>query len=482
MSHKKSIQHSDNDDIKQVPISNTFQKLSELVKHPPALTGARKIDNRPNEEWLSETRKATPPSSGRPVDDVIRDAEEIFSYRINTCDPQFFAFIPSPVSPVSCLGDSLASAFNCYAGSSESGAGVCAVESSMIAWIAERFGLPPSAGGQFVSGASMACLTAFTVARDQRLKDEARHKGVAYISDEAHFCITKALRVVGLLDSQIRTIRSDPTFRMNADDLRLTIANDMSNGLTPFLVVTTCGTTSTGAIDPLNEIADIAAEHELWMHVDAAYGGSVAFSTRHRPLVSGIGRADSIAWDPHKWLFQTLGCGTILFREKTQPLKSFASTAHFCRDIEDENLHPQNPWNYGLELTRPARHMRLWFSLQVLGTDTVDRMVSRGFELADLAERELRKLSDWVILTPTSMAILNFRFAPGGVSEAEIDRMNSYVSKELAAENVACVLTTQVHGVVGLRMCTINPRTTDNDIRCVARTLDRIARHIYQRL
>ncbi|KAE8368025.1 pyridoxal phosphate-dependent transferase [Aspergillus caelatus] len=479
MPHQNPEETVNNHDMNQV--TNAFQKLSERVGCRNLPLETVRVANYPSEEWLSEIQRRTPSNTGRPLEDVLREADEIFSYRISTKHPRFFAFIPSPVSPVSWLGDSLTSAYNTYAGSSESGSGVCAVERSMIAWIAEQFGLPSSAGGQFVSGASMATLTAVTVARDQRLSVGLRPKATVYISDESHFCIIKALRIIGFLDSQIRTIRCDSKYRMDTDYLRRAISKDTEDALKPFLVVATCGTTSTGAIDSLNEIADIADEHGLWMHVDAAYGGSAAFSSTHRSLVNGLGRADSIAWDPHKWLFQTYGCGAILFREKSHPLKSFASTAHFCRDFEDEK-EPQNPWNYGIELTRPARHMRLWFSLQVLGMDTIDKMIGRGFELSAVAEGEIKKLADWIILAPTSLAIVNFRFAPHGLIDDLLDQVNTRVSKDLAAENIACILTTHLGGVVGLRMCTINPRTTDDDIRRVVSALDRSAQGVYEEL
>lgn len=468
-----------NYDINQ--ITNDFQKLSERVGCCNLHFETVRVANYPSEEWLSEIQRRPPPSTGRPLEEVLREGDEIFSYRISTKHPRFFAFIPSSVSPVSWLGDSLTSAYNAYAGSSESGSGVCAIERSMVSWIAEKFGLPSSAGGQFVSGASMATLTAVTVARDQCLSVELRQKAIVYISDESHFCIIKALRIIGFLDSQFRTIRCDSKYRMDTDHLRRTISEDIEGGLKPFLVVATCGTTSTGTIDPLNEIADIADEQGLWMHVDAAYGGSAAFSSTHRSLLNGLGRADSIAWDPHKWLFQTYGCGTILFRERSHPLKSFASTAHFCRDFEDEK-EPQNPWNYGIELTRPARHMRLWFSLQVLGMDTIDKMIGRGFELSAVAEDEIKKLADWVLLAPTSLAIVNFRFAPHGLSEDVLDQINTRVSKELATEDIACILTTHLGGVVGLRMCTINPRVTDDDIRRVVSALNHSAQGAYGEL
>ncbi|PWY85054.1 pyridoxal-dependent decarboxylase, partial [Aspergillus heteromorphus CBS 117.55] len=455
-----------------------FRELPGLVEKQNLLCDRNKIINLPSKDQAAKLSSLRPPDKGRSIEGVLKDAEEILSYRYNIGHPKFFSFVPSPASPLSWLGDVLTTAFNNYAGSSESGAGICATEESVIRYVAEQFGLPPTAGGQFVSGASIACLTAVTVARDQLLKEDMRQKGVAYVTDDTHFCIAKALRVTGLLDHQIRTVPHNSKFQMSTDHLRRAITEDIQYGLKPYLVVATSGTTSTGSVDPLNEIADIACEHKMWMHVDAAYGGSVAFCKPHRDLLNGIGRADSIAWDPHKWLFQTLGCSVVLFKDKSHPPESFATTAHFLRDF-DHGV--DNPWNYGIELTRPARHMRLWFSMQILGMDMIDRMISRGFDLGELVERKLRQLEDWEIVSPSTMAVLNFRFKPKGLDEDAINEMNSLVSKELVSQNIAVIFTTCLDGAVCLRMCTINPRTTDDDIQEVVGALDLNARAISKR-
>ncbi|PYH91145.1 pyridoxal-dependent decarboxylase [Aspergillus ellipticus CBS 707.79] len=455
-----------------------FRELPGIVERRRFLCDREKIINRPSKEQLAKLSSLPLPDKGRSIEGVIKDVEEILSYRYNIGHPKFFSFIPAPVSPLSWLGDVISTAFNNYAGSSESGAGICATEDSIIRYVAEKFGLPPSAGGQFVSGASIASLTALTVARDQILDGDMRQKGVAYVTDETHFCISKALRITGLLDHQIRTVPRNAKFQMDTDHLRRAIIEDLQSGLKPYLVVATSGTTGTGSIDPLNEIGDIVREYKMWMHVDAAYGGSVAFCKSHRRLLKGLGRADSIAWDPHKWLLQTLGCSVVLFKEKSHPPESFAMTAHFLRDF-DHGL--QNPWNYGIELSRPARHMRLWFSLQVLGMDMIDRMISRGLDLATLVERKLRKREDWEIVSPSTLAILNFRFKPKGMNEEDANEINSFVSKELAAQDVAVIFTTCLDGAVCLRMCTINPRTTNDDIQEVVEALDLNARAISKR-
>lgn len=446
---------------------------------------SKEIIRRPTSEDLSQLAEgAKPLNSPRPIREVLDEARDAFSYGLRVDHTRFFSCVPSPASPISWLGDAMTSAFNAFSGSWEAGTGVCAIENSLTQWIAQEiFGLPPSSGGQFVSGASMANLTALIVARDRILGDDLikRAMGVAYISDQTHFCVAKALRIAGIPDSNIRVIPSDAQFRMDVLKLEVEISKDLLNGYKPFVIVATCGTTNTGSIDPLKESANIARTYNVWMHVDAAYGGSVAFSRTHRELVTGLEHADSIAWDAHKWLFQTHGCGLVIFRNKAHPLKSFASSASYVADVEDtDNI--LDPWNYGIELTRPARHMRLWFTLHVLGLDLIDRMISRGFYLAKLMEAELRNLEDWEIVAANRMGILNFRFAPKNksLSSSDLDQINSNISKQLIDMGIAVIFTTRLNGIVTLRMCTINPGTTDDEIRLVAKALDYLVRDACQ--
>ncbi|KAJ5762967.1 pyridoxal phosphate-dependent transferase [Penicillium manginii] len=436
------------------------------------------ISRRPCSEQLSQLRKRTQPSlNPRPIEDVIEEAQDVFSFGFNVGHPRFFSCVPSPASKVSCLGDAMTSLFNPFGGSLEAGTGVCTVEQSLIEWIAQLFGLPASAGGHFVSGSSMATLTATIVARDHILGEcqAERSKGVAYISDQTHFSVPKALRIIGIPPENIRVIPSEAKFRMNSYKLGQKILEDKQEGKIPFLVVGTCGTTGSGAIDPLHEIGEITRLHNIWFHVDAAYGGSVAFSSTHRSLVSGLSNADSIAWDAHKWLFQTHGCGAVIFRDVTTALTSFSTpTTHFLVDIDKADSSPE-VWNFGIELTRPARHMRLWFSLQVLGMKRIDQMISRGFHLSQLVEREIRKLHGWEIISPSTMGIVNFRFMPEGKPDTYLDIVNSRISKDLTDKNIALILTSRLTGVICLRMCTINPETTDEDIKDVVHALDESA-------
>ncbi|KIM93802.1 hypothetical protein OIDMADRAFT_35269 [Oidiodendron maius Zn] len=417
------------------------------------------------------------PGAPRSLESVIEEAKHIYDYRLRMDHPRFFGFIPSPVSPISWVGEVLNSAYNTHAGSWFQSSGPSIIERSLIVWLASKAGMPSSAGGAFVSGGSMANLTAMMLARDQILNFEQRATAVAYVSDQTHSSVMKGLRVLGLANHQLRKVPTDQLFQMDVQKLADMVCEDTSLGLTPFIVVASCGTTNTGSIDPLHPIADLCAEHHLWMHVDGAYGASAVLSTSHREAVSGLGRADSISWDAHKWLFQTYGCGLFLVKEKKLLLETFANDAEYIRDAVEGEDAP-NFWNYGIELTRPARAMKLWFTLRTLGESAVGEMIDHGFLLAGRAEEELRKLPHWQILSPAKMAIVTFRFVPDETEESDLDSINQRVSKRLVSSNSCGILTTKIRGHVALRICAISPKLQLDDMTAVIHKLNETAKKI----
>ena len=266
--------------------------------------------------------------------------------------PRFYGFIPSPASPLSFVGDMLTTGFNAHSGSWMQSSGPAAIEQGLIAWLAQRAGLPDSAGGLFVSGGSMANLTGLMLARDRMLPLEDRRRGVIYLSSQTHSSIAKGLGVLGFLPDQICKIGVDPERRLDVAALAEAITADQAIGRLPFAVVASCGTTNTGSIDDLHAVADLAARERLWLHVDGAYGASVALSGHHRSLIDGLGRADSLSWDAHKWLFQTYGCGMVLVRDRTHLPESFATSAEYLQDATAGDDTP-NFWDYGIELPAP---------------------------------------------------------------------------------------------------------------------------------
>jgi glutamate/tyrosine decarboxylase-like PLP-dependent enzyme len=423
---------------------------------------------------IDRLRRIGVPTAGRPMDQVIGEMlREIYPHRARMDHPRCLAFIPSPVSPLSWIGDLLTAAHNPHAGSWLQSSGPSCIERELIAWLCRQVGFPPTAGGLFVSGGSMANLTALTIARDRMLGEEGRATGVAYVSEQTHSSVAKALKMIGFREQQICRLPVDAGFRMDVAQFGRAIARDRAYGLTPFAVAT-AGTTNTGSIDPLTAIADACAEERLWMHVDGAYGASAALSPKHCGLLAGMERADSLSWDAHKWLFQTYDCGVVLVRDRRCLLDTFQARPEYLRDAQTAD-DAVNFWDYGPELTRPARALKLWLTLQVMGSDAVGQAIAHGFQLAEWAQDEVARLPGWQIVSPAQMAIVNFRFAPEGVAEEALDVMNRGISRRAIEEGFTAVLTTQLNGRTVLRICAIHPDATEWDMRESIRRLDRYA-------
>ncbi|MFD1704041.1 pyridoxal phosphate-dependent decarboxylase family protein [Methylopila henanensis] len=415
------------------------------------------------------------PATGQSLGEAAADLVALLDQRARTDHPRFFAFIPSPVSPASWIGEALTAIANPHAGAWPQAEGPAAVEAALVRWFADAAGLPDDAGGLFVSGGSMANLTALVAARDATLGDDDRHLGVAYISSETHSSVAKALRISGVAGSRIRRAPVDADLRMDAGALVGMIAADRRAGLKPFAVVATAGSTNCGAIDPLHDIADVCAAERLWLHVDGAYGASIALCPERRALLAGLERADSLSWDAHKWLFQTYGCGLVLVRDRARLFDSFHAGPDYLRDATPDD-GATNFWDLGPELTRPARALKLWMTLRVMGLDAVAGAIGHGFRLAEAAERALRATPDWMVATPAQCAIVTFRFAPAGLDDAGADAVTEAAARRLLAEGYAAVGATRIGGRVALRICAIHPETTVADIEETVRRLDACAR------
>lgn len=431
---------------------------------------------------IQELRSIGFAREGRPLDTVIDEMiRTVCANQALLQHPRFFAFVPSPASPLSWIGDVLTDSFNPHAGTwLESSAASC-LEQETIKWLCQQAGFPKTAGGLFVSGGSIANLTALVAARHAKLSEDEYADGVAYLSEQTHFSAAKALRIMGVNSKQIRVIPCDEQFRMDTGRLEKEILQDLKAGKKPFLVVATAGTTNAGCIDPLPQIADLCERYRLWFHVDGAYGASVLVSREYRHLLDGISRADSLAWDAHKWLFQTYGCSMALFRDRKYLAECFSSHPEYLKDAvaEDGEI---NYWEWGIELTRPARCLKLWLTLQTLGTDKLSDMVTHGIRLAEYAESTIRALPGWEIITPAQLAVVNFRYAPKDLTPQQCDELNAEISRKMLEDGSACVLTTSLKGRTVLRICSIHPETTEDDIRETAALLDRYAREIQEGL
>ncbi|WP_452601332.1 pyridoxal phosphate-dependent decarboxylase family protein [Pontimicrobium sp. MEBiC06410] len=380
--------------------------------------------------------------------------------------PKSFSFVPGPSNYVSVMADTLATGFNIFSGGWAASPAAAELEIVTMNWLLKLFKFPAKKGGGiFTSGGSMANLTALVTARRQRCGDDFS-KAIIYMSDQAHSSNIKAIRVLGFKKEQVRIIPTDIEFKMAINKLKNAIAKDRLEGLQPFCIIASAGTTNTGTVDPLNEIAKICKKEKLWFHIDGAYGAAAILSKKGSSLLKGIEKADSLTIDPHKWLFQPYEMGCLLVRNHKWLSQTFSEKPEYLRDIEG-NTSEINFYDHGIQLTRRFRALKFYMSLKTFGLEAFRKAVSYNIELAENTENLLRKSPNWEVVSPATLAVINFRYNPIGksYSEKELDALNQIISKQVVDSREALLVTTVLQNQIVLRMCLINPRTTLSDIK-----------------
>jgi glutamate/tyrosine decarboxylase-like PLP-dependent enzyme len=358
---------------------------------------------------------------------------------------------------------------NVFAGGWVGGAGPSAVELAVLDWLREWMGMPAGSEGVLVSGGSVGTLTALAAAAHARVG--ARARATAYASEHTHSAVARAWRVLGFDPAHLRLLAADERQRLPAAAVARAISADRAAGLDPFAVLATAGTTSTGAVDPLAALGELAQREELWLHVDGAYGGPARLTPAGHVLLEGIEHADSLVLDPHKWLFQPYEVGCVLMREPGLLERAFALDGAYLRDTVTSEVQLRDR---GPQLTRGSRALKLWLSLTVFGLDAFRAAIERGIELAELAEALLRERPGWEVVTPAQLAIVCFRRTAPGLDDAAVDRLNDRMVAAAVADGFTAPSTTVIAGRPVARMCTINPRTTDADILATIERLEQL--------
>jgi len=385
---------------------------------------------------------------------------------LNSCldHPRFFAYVPGPNNFVSVMADALAGGFNVFAGSWLESPGAAMLELITIEWLRQLFGLSEEAGGLFVSGGSHANLSALAVARAVRLgthNDKAR----VYCSDQTHSSIQRATKSLGFHPHQLVTLTANVHQRLDVRELARQVDQDRRDGYQPFCVVANAGTTNTGAVDSLTKLAALCQEQGLWLHADAAYGGGAILSEEGRRLLQGIEQVDSLSIDPHKWLFQPYEIGCLLVRRALWLEQTFKVVSDYGKDEELGELHV-NFCDRGMQLTRRFNALKLWMSLKAFGLDAFRQAVERGLHNARIAETALAACSAFEIVTPAQLGVITFRHL--GSRSLPLPAINELQRRLVSAcveQGYAMLTTTELGGKVVLRMCLINPATTEWDVR-----------------
>jgi glutamate/tyrosine decarboxylase-like PLP-dependent enzyme len=400
------------------------------------------------------------------LETVLRD---VVAPGLRVDHPRFFAYTPIPGNPVGALADALVAGSSLFAGTWQGAPGAAMVELVTLEWLRDICGLPETTEGLFVSGGSMANMTALAVALEERARGE-RARATVYLSEEAHSSVTRALRVLGVQPEHIRTLAADDAGRLVTSQVAEEIDADRAAGRLPACVVATAGTTGTAAIDPLPELRRLCDDNGLWLHVDGAYGAAAMITTRGRALLRGIEAADSLTLDPHKWLFQPLEAGCLLVRDGAALERVFSVSPAYLRDTAGAEAEV-NFAERGLQLTRQFRALKLWMSIKVFGLEAYRTAIDNGIDLAEHAERLLARDPTWEIVTPAQLGMVTFRAVARGAPAHELDELNARLPAAALADGFMYLTTTQARGMTVLRLCTINPRTTREDVEQVVERL-----------
>ena len=375
---------------------------------------------------------------------------------INPASGGHMGYIPGGGIYPSAWGDFIADITNCYSGVSFASPGGAKMERLLVRWMADLVGYPATAGGDLTSGGSIANLTAIIAARET-MGVRARHveKACIYMTADAHHCVDKALRAAGLADCPRRVIKMDERFRMDVAGLQEQIREDKTSGLRPWLIIASAGTTDTGAVDPIDDIAMVAEQHEIWLHVDAAYGGFFLLCDEGKQVLQGLDKAHSIVLDPHKGLFLPYGSGAVLVRDEEWLAQSQAYQADYMQDARISSGH-YSPADLSLELTRPFRGLRFWLPLKLFGLAPFRKALAEKIWLARYFHKELRKVPGWETGPYPELSVVIYRFIP---DQGDADRYNQRRVEAVQVDGRVFISSTLINGKFYLRLAVLHFRT-----------------------
>jgi glutamate/tyrosine decarboxylase-like PLP-dependent enzyme len=444
------------------PLALTPAEMRELGHRMVDLTIERMSTGRPGLGRVgrddTEARiDGAPPEEPVAIDELLTRLDAASSLMARTDHPGFFAFIPGEPTWPGALADLYASALNLHASDWMESPGPSQVELTVIDWLRGWVGYPAEAGGVFGSGGSAANMTALACAREV-LVGAMRDDVVAYVSDQAHSSLARAARILGFRPEQVRVLPVDERFRMRPESLAPAMDSDLRAGRRPLFVAAAAGSTNTGAIDPLPELAEVCRERGAWFHVDAAYGGGVLLTEPGRGWLAGIELADSVTLDAHKWLYQPYECGVLLVRDLEHLHRAFEISPDYLKDTESALREP-NFADLGMQLTRSARALKLWVSLQYFGVGAFRRAVERALDIAAYARERIEASEVLELVAPPSLGVLCFRRLIPGASEEQLEAANARIVPAIANAGESFISSTRLRGRYALRLVVMNHST-----------------------
>jgi aromatic-L-amino-acid decarboxylase len=424
-------------------------------------------------EEVAASFREPPPDQGTSIEELLPRIEQGASKTFTTPGPGYLAFIPGGGLFPGALGDYLAGALNRYVGVWNPAPALVQLELTTIDWIRELVGYPAGAQGLLTSGGSLSTLIALVTARRNRLPDDFLD-GVIYVSSEVHHCVTKSALLAGFPEGNVHRIEVDERRRMRVDALEKQIETDRERNLRPFLVVSSAGTTNTGAIDPTPAIADLCERHDLWLHVDAAYGGFFRLLPQGRERLPGLERADSLVLDPHKGLFMSYGNGCLLVRDPEALRRAHQSRADYMQDLQ----RPDGAVNFSdisPELSRDFRGLRLWLCFKLLGVAAFRDNLREKLELARWAYEELRATPGFECLDEPQLSVVPFRYVP---QRGDANDFNRRLLQRVNAKRRVFLTSTMLEEKFVLRIAVLSFRTHARHVQACVQDIVESAREL----
>jgi len=408
------------------------------------------------------------PNRGEPMEAIFSDFLQIILPGITHWQhPSWFAYFPANNSPPSVLAELLTAGLGAQCMVWETSPAAAELEEMVLEWLREALGLPPGWNGVIQDTASTASLVALLTAREQATSFESNRRGIRedlgiYVSEEAHSSIEKGAKIAGYGKEHIKKITTDEDFAMIPADLEAAVTRDEKLGSRPACVVATIGTTSSSAIDPLEDIGRICRRHGIWLHVDAAYAGSAALLPEKRWIFTGVEHADSLAFNPHKWLLTNFDCSAYYVKDPEALIRTFEIHPEYLKTGVDAQVKNYRDW--GIQLGRRFRALKLWFVLRSYGIEGLQRILREHIRLAQLFERWVDAHSSFELMAPVPLSLVCFRLNDGR-PEPELDRLNRELISRLNRSGRLLLTQTVLKGRFVLRMAIGSRTTREADVR-----------------
>ncbi|MEZ2329277.1 aspartate aminotransferase family protein [Mesorhizobium sp. RCC_202] len=427
--------------------------------------------------------KSTLPHRPTPPAEVYGEvARNVMPYPMGNIHPRFWSWYMGSSNFTGALGDFLAAVQGSNLGGGNHAAGL--MDSQVVNWMKEMLGFPASASGTLVSGGSMANIIGLTVARNAKAGVDVRERGVGampkplrfYGSEQIHSCHRKAMEALGLGNRALRRIPTDAALRIDIDALKAAIAEDREAGFKPACLIGSAGTVNTGAIDDLAALAALAAEQDMWFHVDGCIGALIAIAPENKRLVAGIEQADSIALDPHKWLHAPFEAGCALVRDAAAHRNTFAVTPEYLESAPRGLASGEWLHDYGLQTSRGFRALKIWMALKEHGVEKFGRLIDQNIAQARYLTGLIEAEPALELMAPTTINIVSFRHRLKGASEEQLKAFNTEIMLRLQEEGIAALSDTTVRGQHCLRVAIANHRTRREDLDLLIREMLRLGR------